>query len=81
MTSSSVLRQGALHAHFQDGFWKSEHDFLIGFYSNFLSWMHGFRDLVVLFQAGCGVIATSPLGGAARYFLIANSEKATRILN
>jgi len=44
MTSSSVLRQGALHAHFHDGFWKSDHDFLIAFHSNFLPGMHGFWD-------------------------------------
>jgi len=42
--------------------------------------MHGFRDKVVLFQAGCDVIVISPPGGAARNFLIADSERATPIL-
>jgi len=42
MTSSSVIRQGTLHALFHDGFWKSDHDFLIVIHSNFLSAMHGF---------------------------------------
>jgi len=44
MTSSSVLRLRALHAHFQNGFWKSDHDFLIAFHSKFLSGMHGYRN-------------------------------------
>jgi len=81
MTSSAVLRLGALHAHFQNGFWKSNHDFLIAFHSNFLSGMHGFRDLVVLFQAGCDVIVIYLPGGAARNFLIADSDRPTPILN
>jgi len=52
MTSSSVLRQGALQAIFHDGFWKSDHDLPIAFHSKFLSGMHGFRDNEVLLQAG-----------------------------
>jgi len=36
---------------------------------NFLSGMHGFRDNEVLLQAGCDVIVSPPLGGAARTFL------------
>jgi len=80
MTSSSALRLGALHADFQDGFWKSDHDFLIAFHSNFLSAMHGFRDKVVLFQAGCDDIVISPPGGATRHILITDYEKATPIL-
>jgi len=77
MTSSSVLCLGALHAHFQVGFWKSDHNFLIAFHSNFLSGMHGFRDNVVLFLAGCDVIVISPPGGAAGSLLIADSERTT----
>jgi len=42
MTSSSVLRQESLPAHFHDGFRKSHHDFLLAYQSNFLSGMHGF---------------------------------------
>jgi len=68
MTLSSVLRQGALHSHVQDGFWKSDHDFLIASRSNFLSGMHGFRDNEVLLQAGYDVIVISPPGNALRYF-------------
>jgi len=39
-------QEGAL-GDFQDGFWKSEHDFPIVIYSNFLSGVHGFRDTEV----------------------------------
>jgi len=63
-TSSSVLRQGALHPLFHDGFWNSVHDFLIALYSNFLSGMHGFRENGVLLQAGYNVIVISPPGEA-----------------
>jgi len=35
---------GALHAIFHDGFWKSDHNFLIAFHSKYISGMHGFRD-------------------------------------
>jgi len=35
MSSSSVLREGALHAPFYDWLWKSDHDFVIAFHSNF----------------------------------------------
>jgi len=35
MTSSWLLRQGALHAHVHDGFWRSDHNFLIASYCNF----------------------------------------------
>jgi len=38
-----ISPKGALQAIFHDGFWKSDHDILIAFYSNFLSGMHGFR--------------------------------------
>jgi len=68
MTSSWFLRQGAFHANLHDGFWKSDHDFLIAFHSNFLSVIYGFRDNVVLFQAGCDVIVISPPRDAARNF-------------
>jgi len=59
---------------------KERPDFLIAFHSNFLSGMHGFRDNEVLLQAGYGVIVISPTGGAARNFLIADSESTTPIL-
>jgi len=35
MMSSSVLRQGALKTLFHEGFWKSDHNFLIAFHSKF----------------------------------------------
>jgi len=68
MTSSWFLRQGSLHAILRNEFWKSDHDFLIAFHSNFLSVMHGFRDNEVLLQARYDVIVISPPGGASRYF-------------
>jgi len=68
MTSSSVLRQGALHAIFHDGFWKSDHDLPIAFHSKLLSGMHGFRDNEVLLQAEYDVIMISPPGSAPRDF-------------
>jgi len=80
MTSSWVIREGALHATLHDGFWKSEHDFLMAFHCNFLSGMHGFWENEVLLQAGYDVIVISPQGSAARDFFIADSERATPIL-
>jgi len=68
MTSSCFGRQGALHAIFHDGFWKSDHNFLIVFHSNFLSVMHGFWDNEVLLQAGYHVIVISPLGALQANF-------------
>jgi len=68
MTSSWFLRQGALHAIYHDGFWKSDHDFLISFHSNFLVTMHGFRDNEVLFQSVYDVIVISPLGALQAIF-------------
>jgi len=68
MTSSWFLCQGVLQAIFHDGFWKSDHDFLIVFHSNFLSAMHGFRDNEVLLQAGYDVIVISPLGAFQAIF-------------
>jgi len=79
MTSSSVLRQGALRDHVHDWFWKSDHDFLKAFDSKFLHGMHGFRDNEVLLQAGYDVIMISPPGSVARNFLIADSERTTPI--
>jgi len=52
-----------------DGFWKSEHDFLILIHSNFVFVMYDFRDNEVLLQAGYDVIVVSPLGGASGEFL------------
>jgi len=59
---------GAPRDFFLDEFWKSEHDFLITFLSNFLSAMHGFRDNDVLLQAGYDAILIFPPGGAPRDF-------------
>jgi len=55
---------GAAPANFQVLFWWSDHDFLIVFYTNFLSKMHGSRDNGVLMQPGYDVTAISPPGGA-----------------
>jgi len=63
-----ILRKGALQAIFHDGFGKSDHDFLIAFYTNFLSRMHGFRDNEVLLPTGNDVIVISPLGGVSHKF-------------
>jgi len=68
ITSSWFRRQGVLQATFHDGFWISEHDFLIVFHSNFISGMHGFRDNEVLLPAGYDVIMISPPGGASGHF-------------
>jgi len=38
ITSSWFIRQGALYDILQDGFWESDHDFLIAFHSNFFIW-------------------------------------------
>jgi len=62
MTSWSVLRT------FYDGIWKSDHDFLIAFHSNFVYGMHGFRDGEVLLQAEYDVIMISPPGALRTIF-------------
>jgi len=64
MMSSWLLHKGALQKIFHDAVWKSNHDFLIAFHSNFVSGMRGFRDNEVLLQAEYDVIVISPLGGA-----------------
>jgi len=58
-----ISPQRALHAIFQDRFWRSDRDFPIAFYSNFFVTMHGFRDNEVLLQTGYDVMVISPLGG------------------
>jgi len=58
----------ALNEIFHHGFWKSDHDLLMAFLSNFSSGMRGFRDNEVLLQAGYDVIVISPLGGASGDF-------------
>jgi len=68
MASSSVHRQGALHAIIHDGFWKSDDDLPIAFHSKFLSGMHGFRDNDVLLQAGYDVIVILPPWGVSGDF-------------
>jgi len=60
MTSSWFICQGLLHAILLDGFWKSKHDFLIAFHSNFLSAMLGYRDNEVLLPTD--VIISLPPG-------------------
>jgi len=69
MTASSVPRQGAFHAMFHDGFWKSDHDFLIVIHGDCISAIHGFRDNEALLQAEYDVIMSSPSGGASHYFI------------
>jgi len=68
MTSSSVLRQGTLHAIFHDGFCKSDHDFPIAFHSKLLSGMHGFQDNEILLHTGYDVIVIYPLGSVSGDF-------------
>jgi len=72
-----VRFKGSLHTILHNGFWKSEHDFLIAIPINFIFAMHGFRDNDVLMQAEYNVIVISPPGGATRNFLMADSERAT----
>jgi len=66
--SHSSTNCGALYAILHDRFWKSDHDFLIAFHSNFSSGMHGFRDNEVLLPARYDVIVISPPGVALRSF-------------
>jgi len=68
MTSSWILRYGALQAIFHDGFWKRDYDFLIVFHGNALSGMHSFQDNEVLMQARYDVIVISPLGALPANF-------------
>jgi len=68
MTSSSGLHKGSLHALFQDGFRKSEHDFLIALYENLSYVMLCFRDSDALLLVGNGVIMISPPWGASGDF-------------
>jgi len=68
MTSSWFLRKGVLQEIFDDGLWKSDHDFLIVFHNNFSSGMHGFRDNEDLLPTGYDVIVISPQGGASGDF-------------
>jgi len=76
MTSSSDLRQAALHAILPDRFWKRDHDFLIVFRSNFVSRMHGFRENEVLLQAEYDVIVIS-LFGVLQAIFMTDSGRAT----
>jgi len=71
MPSSWFGRQGALHAIFHDEFWKSDHNFLIMFHSNFFSGMHGFWDNKVIMQARYDVIMISSPRGASNYYSFA----------
>jgi len=54
-----VISPRVLHAILYDRFWKSDHDFLMAFRSNFLPVMHGFWDNKMLSQAGYDVIVIS----------------------
>jgi len=67
MTSSSVHCQGALHALFHSGFYKSDRDFLIAIHSNFLA-THGFRDNEVALPTEYDAIVRPPLKGASPDF-------------
>jgi len=69
------IRQGSLYAILHDGFWKSDHYFLIAFHSNFLSGMYGFRDNEVLLQAGYDVIVIFPPRRALRYITWRNLKE------
>jgi len=62
------LRQGVLQAIFHDGFWKSKHDFLIVFHSNFVSGILSFRNNEALLPTGYDVMVSSPLGVASGVF-------------
>jgi len=59
---------GGASGNFYDAFWKSDHDFLIAFFSKFLSGMHGFPDNEVLLQTRYDVIVISPLESASGDF-------------
>jgi len=61
----------ALQAIFHDGYWKSEHDFLIVINSNFLSAMHGFRDNEVF------IVIIISIRGRFRWCFMTYSERAT----
>jgi len=75
MTSSWFRHQGALQAILHDGFWKSDHDLLIVFHSNFLSGMYDFQDNKVLLPTGYDVIVISPLGGVLHRFCWQNLKE------
>jgi len=60
-----ISSPGGASGDFHDGFWTSEHDFLIVIHNNVLAAMLGFRDHEVLLQAGYDVIVTSSPGGAS----------------
>jgi len=62
-------------------FWKSGHDFLIAFHSNFLSGVHGFRDNEVLLLTGNDVIVISPLGGVSHRFCWQNLNEQRQFHN
>jgi len=81
MTSTSVLRQGALQAIFRDEFWKSEHDFLIVFHIIFWTGMHGFRDNEILLPTGYDVIVISPLEVVSHRFCWRNLKEWPQFLN
>jgi len=80
MTSSWFLSQGALHAIFNDGFWKSDHDFLIALHNNFLSGMRGFRDNDQ-FNCGNDVIVISLLRGVKHRFCWQNLKDRPQFNN
>jgi len=75
MTSSWFLRLWILQAIFYDGFWMSDHYFLLVINSNFLSAMHGFRENVLLLQGGYDFAVISPLGGVSHRFCWRNLKE------
>jgi len=60
---------------FLDGFWKSDHDFLIALYSIFSAVMHGFQDEEVLLRTVYDVIFSSSLGGVSHKLCWRNLKK------
>jgi len=64
-------------ANFHEGFWKSDHDFLIIILSNVLATMLGFRDNEVVLTSGYDIIVSPPPGGCCTHFFMTDSEKAT----
>jgi len=72
---------GGASGDFYDRFWKSDHDFLITFYSNYLSGMLCFRDNEVLLQAVYDVIVISPLADVSHRFCWRNLKEQPQFHN
>jgi len=81
MTSSWFRHQGAFQAILHDGFWQSDHDFLIASHINFLSGTHGFRDNEVALPTGYDVIMIYPLGSVLHRFCWRNLKERPKFHN